>query len=430
MGAVGLVLSGLWANRLSLLPWTVALPPAVWFWQANPLELSHPDRTTVCLLLWSVLSVAASRAWLTDDRQRRLARSRMLWKTRTRWRTAACDAGLVNRVGEPPRLEALAAGPTAVHGQVRLPTGLAVSDLELALERLASGLRASNVAAYRDPADASMAEIVIRFGEPLADVVPWSIEPMLDHHVGVGVDADGRTVRVTLLGQSMLVGGSTGAGKSGLLQILVGSAVATPNWRVALVDPKRVEMSMWRPYVEHFAAELDDVVVLLDRLLEEMDRRYRQMEAEGRRLVDVDDRSTPPVLLVIDELAELTAHADKKLASSIEDRLRRYLSLGRAAGMSAVLATQRPSHDVVATSVRDLVPQRVALSCATSAQSDTILGAGWAASGFDGARLPRNQPGTALLLTGNDEPRMIRVGYIPDSGLPGGESEGGNRGRG
>jgi DNA segregation ATPase FtsK/SpoIIIE, S-DNA-T family len=87
---------------------------------------------------------------------------------------------------------------------------------------------------------------------------------------------------------------------------------------------------------------------------------------------------------------------------------------GRAAGIIVVAATQRPSHDIIPTSLRDLFGYRLAFRCTTESSSDIVLGHGWAARGYDASGIDPDTRGVGWLLAEGGMPRRIRCAYLTD----------------
>jgi hypothetical protein len=140
------------------------------------------------------------------------------------------------------------------------------------------------------------------------------------------------------------------------------------------------------------------------------------LKARGRRKVQPDD-GLPLYLLAIDELAEFTKAQSKRDADKFNGLLRSLVSRGRAAGIIVVACTQKPEATTVPTSIRDLISIRVALNCRTGAASDTILGAGMAAAGYDASTIPQGQPGTAYLLSETSRPYRFRSFLVGDQDI-------------
>ncbi len=208
-------------------------------------------------------------------------------------------------------------------------------------------------------------EALIRLGLPL----------------GIGADAKPLTARLTDM-PHLLVAGTTGSGKSVWLtsQITALLMRSTPaDMRLTLVDPKRVELAAFEglPHLtEPIVTEVTYVGSTLRRITDTMDRRYELFEQAGVKKIDeyndvaADGERLPRMVLVIDELADLML-SDKGV---IERALVRLLSLGRAAGIHLILATQRPEAKVLTGLIRANVSARVVFAVQSHHDSKIALG--------------------------------------------------------
>ncbi len=226
---------------------------------------------------------------------------------------------------------------------------------------------------------------LVRLGD-IYDGRPKGSSPLA---VWLGKDVSGESVSADLaLMPHALVAGTTGSGKSGSINAMLCSILlhASPNEaRLVLVDPKRVELN----HYERLPHLLTPVVTnprlaanVLANLIGEMESRYAVMgEARTRNLVELNrarrkagEAPLPHILCVIDELADLMMVAP----AEVEDSIIRLAQKSRAVGIHLVLATQRPSTDVITGTIKVNIPARIAFSVASQVDSRVILDQGGA----------------------------------------------------
>jgi DNA segregation ATPase FtsK/SpoIIIE, S-DNA-T family len=233
--------------------------------------------------------------------------------------------------------------------------------------------------------------------------------------VDLGIDERGHAIRVGLAERNLLAAGEPGAGKSVGLNLIVAHAALSLDCRLILVDGKRVELGLWRACAEVFIGpSITDAIDVLKHLQGLMDTRYGELLDTGRRKITCES-GQPVVLVVFDELAYFSATVgESKQQKEFIALVRDLVARGRAAGIIVVAATQRPSADIIPTSLRDLFGYRWAFRCTTDASSDVILGHGWASEGYTAADIDPTARGVGWLIAEGGIPQRMKAAYLSD----------------
>lgn len=231
-----------------------------------------------------------------------------------------------------------------------------------------------------------------------------------------GIDENGLPVQVTLMYRNLLDGGEPGSGKSSLLNTIIAHVALCSDARLWLFDGKIVELGLWRPVADKFVGNsITDALTRLRELQAEMDTRYRQLDAVKRRKIVRAD-GLDVIVCAIDELAYYSVTiGTKEEQDEFRNLIRDLVARGRAAGIIVIAATQRPSADIIPTSLRDLFGFRVAFRCTTDSSSDIILSQGWAKEGYSAKNIRPEDIGVGWILAEGGIPRRFKAAYLTDA---------------
>ncbi|MCR4725732.1 MAG: hypothetical protein K5753_00755 [Clostridia bacterium] len=210
----------------------------------------------------------------------------------------------------------------------------------------------------------------------------------------IGVDVSGKPVYGDLLKMPhLLVAGSTGSGKSVCLNVMICSIMyhySPEIVRFIMIDPKRVELAVYNnmPHMimPNTVTDVNKAINALNWAVAEMYRRYDMFqESSCRNIFEYNDKQKKTggkrmyyIVIIIDEMAELMTRAKK----DVEDKIQSLMALARAAGIHLVIATQRPSVDVITGTIKNNIPTRIAFKVTSVNDSRTILDRGGAEALF------------------------------------------------
>ncbi len=278
-------------------------------------------------------------------------------------------------------------GPSITRYELRPERGVKISRIASLADDLALALAATSVrieapipgksAVGIEVPNANVSVVAIR---EILEALPnrGQIPPLW---MALGKDITGRPVFGDLGKMPhLLVAGATGSGKSVCLNTIVASLLvaATPDQvQILMIDPKRVELTVYNGIPHLIKEVITDPKVAAGALLEmtrEMDARYERFAKAGVRKIEeynakYPDERLPFVVIIIDELADLMLVAP----SRVETTIMRLAQLARATGIHLIVATQRPSVDVITGLIKANIPSRIAFAVSSQVDSRTIL---------------------------------------------------------
>lgn len=293
---------------------------------------------------------------------------------------AAEIAATLGDIGLPVTVPRWEAGPVVTRYEVDPDPGTRVSRIRLAAPDLAVALAAPAIRVALIPGrhavgvevpNATPSVVPLR-----SAMVPAGAPPLT---VPLGVDVGGSIVTADLARMPhVLIAGATGSGKSVMVNAILSSLLLRTDpdaLRLLLIDLKRVELAAYRD-VPHLLGPLvtepPEAKGALSWLVDEMERRYGQLAETGARNVEAYNRAAvdrlPYIVAVVDELADLVLRG-----KGIEVPLIRLAQKARATGIHLVLATQRPSVNVVNGTIKANFPARIAFAMTSNVDSRTVL---------------------------------------------------------
>ncbi len=291
------------------------------------------------------------------------------------------------------RVEDWIAGPTVTLFEVKIARGVKVNRVTALSDDLALALATPTVRVLAPIPGKSLIGIevpnehrtTVTLGDVLAGSTTEETSPLM---LAIGKDVGGESVVLDLARMPhLLIAGSTGTGKSVCINALLVSLLmrATPDdVRLILIDPKRIELSLYNG-VPHLyvpvVTEAKEAASALAWAVSEMDSRLRRLQKASARNIAMYNsmahdgtlpegmEAMPYLVIVIDELADLMMVA----AREVEDSICRLAQLARAAGIHLVVATQRPSTDIITGLIKTNITTRIAFAVSSSIDSRVIL---------------------------------------------------------
>lgn len=297
---------------------------------------------------------------------------------------------VLNSFGIKVELVGAKKGPNVTQYEFKLAPGTKVNDVEGLNKEIAMGLAVKSVAIGQVEGTSYLGVQV-----PNEQVETVSLDSVLENSkkeglsVGLGVNLKGEAVSADIIKlQHVLIGGSTGSGKSACINSMICSLIkeySPEQVRLVLVDPKKVELAPYSSVPHLLMPIITDPKKASDtlkELCEVMDKRYdtftkvkvKDIESYNKLVSKANEsgrnvKLMPYIVVVIDELADLMQTAGKEVEGSIQ----RLTQLARAAGIHLIVATQRPSVDVVTGVIKSNIASRIAFTTASGVDSRTIL---------------------------------------------------------
>lgn len=307
-------------------------------------------------------------------------------------------------------------GPTTTKVTLKINRGVPMSKIAKMTEDIAIATGAEKV---RIEAPIRGTDLVgIELPSKARKTVHWS-ENLLrpgTSEIPIGVDVYGEThYRDIQKMPHALIAGQTGSGKSVFINALLTQIIKQKApVEVMAIDPKQVELQPFADHFSAFATSIEDSEKLLDDLVDEMEGRYKIMAKEKRRTWH-----GAPTILIVDEFADLmlsggqkprkftNADGEKDELPSIETQIVRLAQKGRACGIHLILATQRPSAEVVTGLIKANLPTKIAFTVPNAVNSKIILDE-------DGAEELTGKGDLLLKGTGDNAPIRLQGFYIPE----------------
>ena len=297
--------------------------------------------------------------------------------------------------GVDARIVGTVAGPHVTRYELKLAPGIKMSKVANLKDDIAYALAASEIRILAPIPGKTAVGVevpnsvrrIVHLGDVFQDA-PAGWSPLT---VWLGKDIAGKAIGTDLAKQPhVLVAGTTGSGKSGCVNAMLTSILlrASPNdVKLVLVDPKQVELNHYEgiPHLITPVVTSPRIAAnVLQNLIREMEQRYTVMSAvKTRSLVELNkvrekngEKPLPYILCVIDELADLMMIAP----AEVEDSIIRLAQKSRAVGIHLLLATQRPSADIITGMIKANVPARIAFAVSSQIDSRVILDQGGAES--------------------------------------------------
>ena len=296
--------------------------------------------------------------------------------------------------GVPAKVQGVVVGPAVTRYELEMPQGVSVSKIKSHVDDIAYALAAEGAIRVEAPVPGKS---VVGIEVPNASIATISLRDILESNefrqasspltFAIGKDITGRVVCANMQKLThLLVAGATGSGKSVCLNAIILSIIykASPeDVKIVLIDPKRVEFSSYEalPHLimPKIVCDTQKAISTLSWAVDEMEKRFEILG--NSRVKNIDEynqtsevvsgkkKKMPFLVIIVDELADLMMTGKKE----VEEKVCRLAQKARAAGIHLILATQRPSVDVITGLIKSNFPSRISFSVTSAVDSMTIL---------------------------------------------------------
>ncbi|HEU5157463.1 MAG TPA: FtsK/SpoIIIE domain-containing protein [Streptosporangiaceae bacterium] len=384
---------------------TVTLTAGSWFAAGIAIGPTHAPLPTLLLSGGIVLAIP----WWAHRRRRARVR---VERTLAAWPDIAKALELAGS-----RVQSAVIDVWGWRARFGLARGQTIHDVirKLPVIESAFGTFRGAVRVYPTPDDkANRFELRVLNIDPHSDAITWPGPSVttITQAIDLGPFEDAAPAQVLLLRRHALIGGATGSGKSGGINVLLGNLVACRDVVVWGIDLKRgMELGPWASCIDRLATTPDQARALLRDAVTVLETRAALLATEGKRVWEPSPQR-PALVIIIDEYAELADDAPDAIANA--DSIAR---LGRAIAVTLIAATQRPTQKAMGKgAVRSQMDIRISFRVRERADVDLILGQGMREAGWHAHTL--NAPGKFLLSAPeHDTPRRARAYLLTDDAV-------------
>ncbi|MFW5982023.1 MAG: DNA translocase FtsK 4TM domain-containing protein [Halanaerobiaceae bacterium] len=326
----------------------------------------------------------------------------------------------LNSFGVKARVLKVNHGPTITRYEIQPASGVKVSKIvnladDIALSLAAPGVRIEAPIPGKAAVGVEvphMKNITVTLKDIIASRQFNKAKGKLNLALGMGIDGKAIIADLSKM-PHLLVAGATGSGKSVCINTIIASILyqAKPNEvKLLLIDPKKVELTSYQGLPHLFAPVVTDpkkAASVLKLVVEEMENRYELFSGSGARGIESynkglsEEDRLPYIVVIVDELSDLMMVA----ANDVEDNICRLAQMARAAGIHLVIATQRPSVDVITGLIKANIPSRISFAVSSQTDSRTILDMG-------GAEKLLGKGDMLLAPAGTQKPQRVQGAFI------------------